>query len=106
MSEQTERDVEVPPYEGRQQEGPGGAAESTTRSKAYHPDAPPPDAPPPVSDEERSGMSGTDMEPDDPNRVGESTTDKAYEHGPDTTEGHKGESLRPYGDHSPEGEGV
>ena len=74
--------VEVPPYDGRKQEF---SAEDAERShKAFDADnAPPPGPAVPVSDEERTGTSSTDMDPEPALGVGESTGRRAEAIAPD-----------------------
>ncbi|HET6751557.1 MAG TPA: hypothetical protein VFL71_20115 [Actinomycetes bacterium] len=93
----------VPPYEGRQEEGPGAAGEE----KAFHPEAAGPPGPGrEISEEEREGVPSTDTSAESPLGVGVSTTRRAEdiarredEPGRETT-GVKGESERPVGESS------
>lgn len=78
----------VPPYAGRtgsEEDTTDAAAAAEGRTgKAYDAsNAPAPDAPPPVTQEEREGMSATDVEPDAPLGVGESDAKGAEEQAPD-----------------------
>jgi hypothetical protein len=74
--------VEVPPYDDRKKEF---SAEDAERShKAFDADnAPPPGPPAPLSDEERTGTSSTDMNPEPALGVGESTGRRAEDIAPE-----------------------
>ncbi|MHA6793883.1 hypothetical protein ACVGVM_10305 [Pseudonocardia bannensis] len=90
----------VPPYEGRTGGNgprPGAAAEGGT--KAFDADnAGSPGPPPPVSEEERTGMSATETEPEPRFGVGESTGKRAEDLAPDREDvERKDSSDRPAG---------
>ncbi len=77
--------VEVPPYDDRKREF---RTEDAERShKAFDADnAPPPGPAVPVSDEERTGTSATDMNPEPALGVGESTGRRAEDIAPDRSD--------------------
>lgn len=87
----------VPPYDELRGENSGEGAEGVR--KAFDADnAPDPGPAPPVSDEERDGMSATEMNPEPPLGVGKSTTQSAEDLAPDRPDvGTKGPSQRPVG---------
>jgi hypothetical protein len=96
-----EPDALVPPYEGRTDKT-GAAAEAD--HKAFRADeyAPPPGEGREISDEERSGVSSTDMNPSGPRGVGESMTESGEELAARDSEdwaetGTHGQSGRAYG---------
>lgn len=74
--------VDAPPYDDRKREFSAEAEERT--HKAFDADnAPPPGPAVPVSDEERTGTSSTDMNPEPALGVGESTGRRAEDIAPD-----------------------
>ena len=83
--------------------GEGGSERATEANKKAFGN--PPDETGPgreISDEERAGVSPTDMEPEPAHGVGESTSKRAEKYGKEgekgrVTEGTKGVSQRPYG---------
>jgi hypothetical protein len=89
-----EPQVPVPPYnEFRGEPGENTAAKAFDASNA-----PPPGPPVPVSEEERTGMSSTDMDPEPPLGVGESHGGRAEDLAPDRDDvATKGPSGRPVG---------
>ena len=89
-----EPQVPVPPYD----ELRGEPGENTASQAFDASNAPPPGPRPPVSEEERSGMSSTDMEPQPQHGVGERRMFSAEEQAPDRDDvGTKGPSARPVG---------
>jgi hypothetical protein len=91
--------ADVPPYDDlRGEPGTNSAPAAFDASNA-----PAPDASVPVSDEERSGMSSTDMNPQPQHGVGESTTSGGEEQAPDRPDvGTKGPAQRPVGSNADE----
>jgi hypothetical protein len=87
----------APPYDDLRGENSGAGAEGVR--KAFDADnAGEPGPPPPVSDEERSGMSATDTNPEPPLGVGRSTGKRGEDLAPDRDDvGSKGEAERPVG---------
>lgn len=107
-----EPQVPVPPYdEERGEPGPNTAPQAFDASNA-----PAPGPRPPVSDEERSGVSSTDVEPEPALGVGRSTRRSAEDVAPDRDDvDEKGPAGRPVGraegdesgpDGGPTGEGT
>lgn len=92
-----EPQVPVPPYDEERGENTGDGAEGVR--KAFDADnAPEPGSAPPVSDEERSGVSATDTEPEPALGVGESRGSRGEELAPDRSDvGTKGSAERPVG---------
>jgi hypothetical protein len=77
--------VETPPYDDRKQEYSAEDGERT--HKAFDADnAPPPGPAVPVSDEERTGTSSTDMNPEPALGVGGSTGRRAEDIAPDRSD--------------------
>jgi hypothetical protein len=84
----------VPPYDDLRGE-PGENSAPTAYDATNAPD---PGPAPPVSDEERSGMSATDTDPEPPLGVGRSRGGRAEEQAPDRDDvGTKGPAQRPVG---------
>ena len=94
-------------FEGDKQHGwspdigaEGDAAAEAGKKARQTPSPEPGGSDRPISQEEREGVSSTDMEPGSPFGAGDSTRrsgeDIAAEEG-DEPEGHKGASRRPYG---------
>jgi hypothetical protein len=92
-----EPQVPVPPYDELRGENSGEGAEGAR--KAFDADnAGEPGPPPPLSDEERTGMSATEMNPEPPLGVGKSRGARGEELAPDRPDvGTRGESQRPVG---------
>jgi hypothetical protein len=92
-----EPQVPTPPYDELRGENSGEGAEGVR--KAFDADhARPPGPAPAVSEEERSGMSATEMNPEPPLGVGESHGKGGEELAPDRPDvDRKGESQRPAG---------
>ena len=88
--------VEAPPYDDRAQ---GFSAEGEQRThKAFDDDnAPPPGPAVPVADEERTGTSSTDMNPEPALGVGESTGRRAEDIAPDRPDTESKGAGRPAG---------
>jgi hypothetical protein len=77
-----EPQVPVPPYNEYRSENTGRGAEATAKAfDASH--APQPGPPPPVSDEERDGVTGTEIEPEPALGVGVSHGKRAEDLAPD-----------------------
>jgi hypothetical protein len=74
--------VPVPPYEEYRDE-PAGDSEERTHKAFDASNAPEPGEPPPISEEETSGTSSTDMEPEPALGVGKSTGRRAEDIAPD-----------------------
>ena len=87
----------VPPYDDLRGEDTGEGAEGARKAfDARNAGAPGP--PPPVSEQERTGMSSTETNPEPPLGVGESRGGRAEDLAPDRDDvGTKGESGRPVG---------
>jgi hypothetical protein len=107
MSQSDEQRGEVGRFEGDAQHGwspdigaEGDAAAEAGEKARQTPSSGPGAADRPISQEEREGVSPTDMEPGSPFGAGDSTRksgeDIAAEKGGEP-EGHKGASQRPYG---------
>jgi hypothetical protein len=89
-----EPQVPVPPYDDLR----GEPAENTAPTAFDASNAPPRGPDVPVSEEERAGMSSTDMDPEPPLGVGESRGGRAEDLAPDRDDvGTKGPSGRPFG---------
>jgi hypothetical protein len=88
--------VDVPPYDDRKQ---GFDAEDEERThKAFDAEnAPPPGPAAPVSDEERTGVSSTDLAPEPALGVGESTGRRAEDIAPDRPDTESKGAGRPAG---------
>jgi hypothetical protein len=88
--------VDVPPYDDRQR---GFSAEDEERThKAFDAEnAPPPGPAAPVSDEERTGVSSTDLNPEPALGVGESTGRRAEDIAPDRPDTESKGAGRPAG---------
>lgn len=86
----------VPPYDGQQG---GGSAESAegVRKAFDASNAPKPGPTPVVSDEERDGVTGTEMEPEPALGVGKSSSSGAEEQAPDRDVATQGAAQRPAG---------
>lgn len=92
-----EAQVPVPPYDEDRGEASAEGAEGVRKAfDASNAGAPGPGAP--VTDEERSGMSATEMDPEGPLGVGVSRGGRAEDHAPDRDDvGGKGPADRPVG---------
>ena len=89
--------VPVPPYDELRGENAEDGAEGARRAFDAANAGPPGEAPP-VSEEERRGISATDMEPEPPLGVGRSTGKRGEDLAPDREDvGTKGEAGRPVG---------
>lgn len=89
--------VSVPPYDDLRGENTGEGAEGVRKSFDAD-NAPEPGPALPITDEEREGMSGTEMEPEPALGVGESQSRGGEEIAPDRDDvGTKGPSQRPVG---------
>jgi hypothetical protein len=101
---ESDRQANVPPYDD-QRGAPSAEGAEGVRKAFDASNAPEPGAAPPVSDEERSGVSATDMEPDAALGVGESRGGRAEDQAPDRDDvGTK--DGRPVGKHADDvGEG-
>jgi hypothetical protein len=95
-----EPQVPVPPYD----ELRGEPGENTAPKAFDASNAPEPGPTPPVSDEERDGVSGTEVNPEPALGVGKSHRARGEDFASDNPDGvgTKGPSQRPYG--TPEGE--
>lgn len=90
-----EPQVPVPPYDDLR----GEAGENTAAAAYDASNAPPPGEKPPVSDEERTGMSSTEMDPEPALGVGSSRGSRGEDLAPDRDDvGRKGAANRPVGE--------
>jgi hypothetical protein len=100
-----ETQVPTPPYDELRGENSGEGAEGTRKAFDAS-NAGPPGPPPPVSDEERSGMSAAEMNPEPPLGVGEKHGKGGEEIAPDRDDvGTKGSAGRPAGRTDEDGSG-
>ena len=88
--------VDAPPYDDRKR-GFGDGDEERTHKAFDAENAPPPGPAAPVSDEERTGVSSTDLNPEPALGVGESTGRRAEDIAPDRPETESKGADRPAG---------
>jgi hypothetical protein len=89
-----EPQVPVPPYD----ELRGEPGENTADTAYDASNAPDPGPPPPVSEQDRTGMSATETDPEPPLGVGRSHGGRAEDLAPDRSDvGTKGPAARPVG---------